>query len=85
MIKIKNLHYWDLNNLFEWAMSQMLPEKNFKSVKVIIKFDKVYIYMYIYVKFIRKKVINNIFLKLMFNILKIYIIFPMIYPSYMKE
>ena len=41
------LHYWDLNNLFEWAMSQMLPEKNFKSVKVIIKFDKVYIYVYI--------------------------------------
>ena len=41
------LHYWDLNNLFEWAMSQILPEKNFKSVKVIIKFDKVYIYVYI--------------------------------------
>ena len=40
------VHYWDVNNLFGWAMSQKLPEKNFKWVKVILKFNKVCVYVY---------------------------------------
>ena len=38
-----------------------------------------------FIKTIMKKVIKDIFLKLMFNILKIYIIFTMIYHFCLKE
>ena len=32
--------YWNPNNLYRWAMSQKLPLKTFKRVKVVSKFDK---------------------------------------------
>ena len=36
-------------------------------------------------KFVMKKVMKDIFLKLMFNILKIYVTFTIIYPFCRKE
>ena len=31
MIKIKNHHnYWDVNNLYSWAMPQKLPVRDFE-------------------------------------------------------
>ena len=33
MIKIKNHHkYWDVNNLYRWSISKMLPVNGFKWV-----------------------------------------------------
>ena len=41
MIKIKNHHnYWDVNNLFGWAMPEKLPVKNFEWIKDISQFHK---------------------------------------------
>ena len=40
------LQYWDVNNLYGWAMSQKLSIKNFKCVKGICKFDESFIKSY---------------------------------------
>ena len=29
MIKIKDFQYWDVNNLYDWAMSQKFPINGF--------------------------------------------------------
>ena len=34
------LKYWDVNNLYIWAMSQKLPVNDFKWVEYIFEFDE---------------------------------------------
>ena len=38
--KKSNLKYWDLNNLYDWAMSPKLPVNNFKWDENISEFDE---------------------------------------------
>ena len=40
------LQYWDVNNLYGWAMSQNLPVKNSKWVKDVCKSDKKFVTSY---------------------------------------
>ena len=37
------LQYWDVNNLYDWAMSQKLPVNNFESIKDTSKFNEDFI------------------------------------------
>ena len=60
--------YWNVKNLYGWAMSQKLPVNIFEWEKDTPQFNEEFIKNY-------KKVMNDVILKLMFNILKNYIIF----------
>ena len=62
--------YWN-NNLYDWALSQKLPVNEFKWVEDLSEFNEDF-------KAIIKNVMKDIFLKLMFIILKIYMNFIMI-------
>ena len=68
----------DVNNLYGWAMSQKIPVN--KWIKDNSQFNEDFIK-----KTIMKKVTKDIFSKLMFNILKNYMNFIMIYHFYLKE
>ena len=37
------IQYWDVNNLYEWAMSQKLPGNNFEWIKDTFQFNKDFI------------------------------------------
>ena len=71
--------YWDVNNLYQWEMLQKLPLNNFEWMKHTSQFNKDFIKNY------DEKAMKDIFLKLVFNILKNYMSFTMIYFFYMKE
>ena len=73
------LDYWDVNNLYGWAMSQKVPVNNFEWIEEPSQFNEDFI------KIIMKKVTKDIFLKLMFNIQKNYMNFIMIYHFYQNE
>ena len=62
--------YWN-NNLYDWALSQKLPVNEFKWVEDLSEFNEDF-------RAIIKNVMKDIFLKLMFSILKIYMNFIMI-------
>ena len=57
--------YWDVNYLYGRTMSQKLPVNNFERVKDTCQFNEGFIE-----KTIMKKVMKDIFLKLMLTILK---------------
>ena len=40
------LHYWDVNNLYGWEISQKLPVNNFEWIKDTCEFDKDFIKNY---------------------------------------
>ena len=83
MIKIKKestyLKYWDVNDLYGWAMSQKLPENNFDQTEDISPLNEDFTRKYM------KKVMKHIFSKLMFNTLKNHMNFIMIYHFYWKK
>ena len=65
-----NLQYWHENNLYDWVISQKLPVNKFEWIEDLIKISY---------KNTMKKVMKDISLKLIFNILKKYLNFIMIY------
>ena len=67
------LQYWDVSNLYGWAMSRKITVNNFEWMKDTSQFNENYI------KSIMKKVMKHISSKLMFNILKNYMSFIKIY------
>ena len=60
--ELSYLQYWDINNLYGWAMLQKLLVNNFEWKKYTSQFNEDFIK-----KYIIKKVIADIFSKLMFN------------------
>ena len=79
-VKNKELPYlqnWDVNNLYGWTILQKLPVK-ILWIKDTSQFNEDLI------KTIMKKVLKDIFLKLIFDILKNYMNFIMIYHCYQK-
>ena len=73
------LKYQDVDNLYDWAMPQKLPVNKFEWVEDASQFNEDFI------KTVMKKVIKDIFSKLMFNFLKNYINFIMICQFYLKK
>ena len=71
------LKYWDVNNLYGWAIFQKLPLGGLTLVEEAFQFNEYFIKIY--------NDDRDIFLKLMLNILKINRIFTMIYPFCLKE
>ena len=71
--------YWDLNNLYGWAMSQKVPVNNFEWIKDTFQFIAGFIKNY------NEENDGEYFLKFMFDILKNYMNFIIIYHFYKKE
>ena len=78
--KIKESSYfqvWDVNNLYGWVMSQKLLVN---TIKYASQFNEDFIENYD-----EESDMKDIFLKLIFNTLKIYIIVTMIYHFTLKN
>ena len=71
--------YWDVNNSYVWEMLQKLPVNKFEWIDDFSKFNEDF------TKNNMKKVMKDIFLKLMFNILKKYMNFIMTYHFFPRK
>ena len=76
----KNKEYWDVNNLYDWAMLQKLPVNNLRRIKDSSQFHDDFLKNYN-----EESDTGYFFLKLMLNILKNYMNFIMAYYLYLKE
>ena len=70
------LKYWNVNSLYGWAMLRKLPVNNFEWIGDTSQFNEDFIKNY------NEESDERYFLKLMFNILKNYMDFIMIYHCY---
>ena len=66
--ELSYIQYWDVNNLYGWAMLQKLPVNNFELIEDTSQFNEDFII----------NLIKDIFLKMIFNILKNYMNFIII-------
>ena len=73
------IRYWNVNDLYLWAMSENLSVKNFEWIKNTSQFDEDF------VKNCNEKMDEGYFLKIMFNNLKNYMTFVNIYHFYQTE
>ena len=73
------LKHWEANNLYGWTTLQKLSVNNFTWIEDTSRFNEDFI------KGIMKKGMKDIFPKLLFNILKNYMNFIMIYHFNWKE
>ena len=73
------LQYWNVNNLYRWAMSQKLSLSNLEWIEGTSHFNEHFIKNKI------KKLRKFIFSKFMLNILKNYMTFTNDLPFYLKE
>ena len=73
------LKYQNVNNLYGYAMSEKLPVINFELLENTSKFNEDFM------KNNNEERAEGYFLKLMFNILKNYLNFIIIYHFYLKE
>ena len=44
--ELSYIQYWDVNDLFEWAMSEKLPAKHFEWIKDTSQFNKYFMKNY---------------------------------------
>ena len=44
--ELSYLQYWDVNNLYDWAMSQKLPVNNFEQIRDTYQFNEDFIKNY---------------------------------------
>ena len=77
--ELSYLTYWEASNFYGQAMSQKLPLNKFEQIEETCPFNEDFI------KTIMKKVMKDIFSKVMFHTLKDYRKFIMIYHFYQKE
>ena len=73
------LQYWDVNNLYGWAMSQKLPVNNFEWIKDTSQFNEDFMKNY------NEESDEGYFLEVDVQYLKNYMNFIMIYHFYQKE
>ena len=73
------IQYWNVNDLYLWAMLENLSVKNFEWIKNTSQFDEDFI------KICNEKMDEGYFLKIMFNNLKNYVTFVNIYHFYQIE
>ena len=71
--------YWDVNNLFGWAVSQNVPVNDYKWVEDTSQFNENFIKSY------NDESSEGYFNILMFSILKNYMTITMIYHFHLKE
>ena len=77
--KLSYIQYWDVNILNGWSTSQKLPVNNSEWIKDTSQFNEDFIKNY------NEESDEVYFLNLMFNILKHYMKFIMIYHFYLKK
>ena len=76
--ELSRLQYWDVNNLYGWALLQNLPVNNFEWIEDTFQFNEDFIKNY------NEENDEIYFLQVDFNTLKNYMNFIIIYHFYLK-